>query len=63
MTVARITGETAKVQIPIAIKEKTPTEEMKESSVQKAAEQLKAVTAKKASPSSNGVGSLVNLKA
>ena len=63
MAVSGITGITAKVQIPIAIKEKTPSEEMNESQVQKAAEQLKANAAKTLSHSPNGVGQVVNLKA
>jgi hypothetical protein len=63
MSVSGITGATSKVQIPIAIKEKTPTEEMSESQVQKAAEQLKANTAKILPHSQNGVGQSVNLKA
>ena len=50
-----------KVQIPLAVKENTPSEERNESQVQKAAEQMKAPTANPAS--SQGVGQLVNLEA
>ena len=63
MAVSGVTGVPAKVQIPLAINENTPTEERRESQVQKAAEQMKANAAKILSPSPNGVGQAVNLKA
>lgn len=62
MPVSGIAGATANVQIPIAIKEGTPSEERNESQVQKAAEQMKADLAQNLS-SANGIGALINVKA
>ena len=62
MSVSGITGATHKVQIPLAIKEHTPSEERNESQVQKAAEQMKEVAAKNHSSSHKALRT-VNLKA
>jgi hypothetical protein len=62
MSVSGIAGAAGQVQIPIAIKENTPSEERNETQAQKAAEQLKTTTANSV-PSMNGIGQSVDVEA